>query len=267
MRTIHVLGGDERAEAAVQVLRHAGRTVLCFSVPGEKDDFCPQEVAEPAVWVLPYPCTEKWNDLLLKLPRGVGGYALAGGMSPAMRSRLEASGFCCYAPDELFLQQNAALTAEIAIVLAQSERKHPLAGENILIVGYGRIGQALSKRLIALGAEVTVSARRREQLQQITDAGMRAEVTGLWHLPLCRYGCIFQTVPFPVFSKEHILLLDKSCDFWELASKPYGVEPDAVPYMAERYHLASGLPGKFAPQTAGQYWAQALLRLLKEKGL
>ena len=37
-------------------------------------------------------------------------------------------------------------------------------GARVLVVGFGRVGRALAQRLAALGAKVTVAARRYESL-------------------------------------------------------------------------------------------------------
>ena len=69
---------------------------------------------------------------------------------------------------------NAIPTAEGCIGILLAERTRTLWGTNLLLLGFGPVGQALGVRLAALGMNVTVCARRAEQrmvtAQAVTDA-------------------------------------------------------------------------------------------------
>ena len=53
---------------------------------------------------------------------------------------------------------NAIPTAEGCIGILLAERTRTLWGTNLLLLGFGPVGQALGARLAALGANVTVCA-------------------------------------------------------------------------------------------------------------
>lgn len=55
--------------------------------------------------------------------------------------------------------RNAVPTAEGCIGLLLHHRTRTLAGSPVLVLGFGRVGQALAVRLAALGARVTLAAR------------------------------------------------------------------------------------------------------------
>ena len=58
---------------------------------------------------------------------------------------------------------NAIATAEGAVALAMREQNTTLFDTRCVVLGYGRCGSALCRRLAALGAHVTAAARRRAQ--------------------------------------------------------------------------------------------------------
>ena len=69
-----------------------------------------------------------------------------------------------YFHDEFLTAANAAITAEGALLLAMEQLPVTLADTPVLVIGWGRIGQLLSRKLQALGAHVTASARRSRDL-------------------------------------------------------------------------------------------------------
>ena len=62
--------------------------------------------------------------------------------------------------DEIYLAENAAITADCAIRIAGHHLGVVFRSCPILIIGWGRIGKCLAEILKAAGAEVTVAARK-----------------------------------------------------------------------------------------------------------
>ena len=152
-----------------------------------------------------------------------------------------------YQNDEIFLSENADITAEAAIYLAMGDLNRTIAGSECLILGYGRIGKALAKKLIGLNANVTVQARSPIARAAAADLGCAAQEIGTGG----RWDVIFNTVPAPVFAPPGgALCLD-------LASTPGFLPPEAG-------RSAHGLPGKYAPASAGEALGRCVHRLLKE---
>ena len=90
------------------------------------------------------------------------GIVLGGRFSPQIRSQIESAGLRAadYAAEETFALRNAVPTAEGAIQIAMQELPVVLYKLPCLILGAGRVSRALQSRLLALGADVTVAARR-----------------------------------------------------------------------------------------------------------
>lgn len=164
---------------------------------------------------------------------------------------------------------NAVPTAEGAIEIALREMASTIAGSSVLITGYGRISRALVPRFKALEADVTVCARKCEQLAwaeaegcktvSLTDKNKLEE-----HLP--RFDIVLNTVPARIFGRERLLLLKKDCLIIDLASKTGIDDMELAKNVGVRVIWALSLPGKTAPVTAGEIIASTIHNIISEKG-
>lgn len=199
--------------------------------------------------ILPLPKSEIDEETADQLPRG---QIVICGKTDAQFDRLaERRGWKLkrVLQDERFAQENAMLTAEGAVYIAMAESDAALAGARCLVAGYGRIGQEVTKRLRALGAAVTVAARRLESRleagENSVDIGQIPDVIG-------QMDFIFNTAPARIFTLEALRAVSPHALFMELASAPYGVDPEAAKGMDLRYRLESGLPGRYCPKSAAR---------------
>lgn len=144
---------------------------------------------------------------------------------------------------EWYLSRNAAITAECALQVAAAEMNTVFYNSSILIIGWGRIGKCLAHLLKAIGARVTIAARKEEDRSMAEALGYNSITPGI-----LSDGCkiVFNTVPAPVMEgNPHCLNID-------LASRQ-GILGDHV-------IQARGLPGKYAPKSSGQLIGKAFLR-------
>ena len=167
-RSFAVIGGDLRQRCLLRQLRGLGFPASAYRVP-DAEDSAPDLSG----------CLRGANVLILPMPAGGGvpladildaaepGALICGGMLDPAEALLQARGisFYDYAKDEALLLQNAELTAEAALALLLERLPGPLAGSRILLCGFGRIGKLLARKLKALGADVTVSARKVQALE------------------------------------------------------------------------------------------------------
>ena len=161
--------------------------------------------------------------------------------------------------DPLYLAKNAAVTAQCALTLAAA--RLPVVWEKlpVLILGWGRIGRFLALKLSVLGAAVSVAARRLESRAEIEALGL--EALDIRHLydEISRFRLIYNTVPAPVLSAGEAERCRIDCLKIELASSP-GIAGDGIVD-------GRGLPGRLAPESAGQLIAETVCRLIKEEKL
>lgn len=157
--------------------------------------------------------------------------------------------------DADYLAVNAAITADCALRIAAPLLKTTFTDSPALVIGWGRIGKCLGQLLKAIGADVTVAARKEADRAMLRALGFTAvDIIGIANiLPYCRL--IFNTAPEMVLGKE-VLSTCGNCVKIDLASK-LGMEGDDVVW-------ARGLPGVHAPESSGRLIAETFLRLAGE---
>lgn len=161
---------------------------------------------------------------------------------------------------------NAVPTAEGAIMRMMEETEYTVQESNCLVIGYGRIGKALAQRLQALGATVTVTARRATDLAWIKACGFRAFLMGDVVERLGEFDVIFNTVPVQVMDSEQIGMIRKDALLVELASLPGGFDSNSVRENSLRFIEERGLPGKVAPLSAARAIRDSITQILQERG-
>ena len=170
-----------------------------------------------------------------------------------------------YYEREEFAVRNASLTAEAAVALALELLEESIQGTTVLVLGHGRIGRLLLAMLKALDANVTVAARRFSDLAWIrSEGGTPLEFRNLRE-KLGDFRVVFNTVPALVLKREELELMKDNTILIDLASAPGGVDPEAAKEWGIEVKKALGLPGKFAPKTAGTIVYETVLHILKER--
>lgn len=205
--------------------------------------------------LLPVPCKieeGELRDLLKQLPKEM---TVMGGAL----DRAALAGYRCVdlLEDEHYLAENAMITADCAIRVAAEHMSVTWQRCPVLIIGWGRIGKCLGQLLKALGAEVSIAARKETDRSMIAALGCEAENISRLDYILRRYRVIFNTVPYPVLSEEQVAHCRKDCVKIELASRAGIVGDDVV--------SARGLPGKLAPESSGRLIARTVLRLCAQR--
>ena len=154
--TFCVVGRDARQLAAARALQNSGYTVLGAEGAGQADYI-----------LLPMPMDAEAADLarILRAARP-GTLALGGRISEPVRKAAQAAGVELV---DYFLRPelaclNAVPTAEGCLALLMQLRQRTIWESEFLVLGYGRIGRAVARRLQALGGQVTIAARAPEQM-------------------------------------------------------------------------------------------------------
>lgn len=204
------------------------------------------------------------------LPRLEGKLLLGGRMSDAIRARADEAGlrWVDYYESELLQLRNAVPTAEGAIAIGMQELPVTLDGSEVGVIGYGRIGSVLADKLTALGARVTVYARRAEQRALAEMHRQRAlpiydrsgECTVARGLQDCR--AIWNTVPSRILTRSVLEEMPRDCLLIELASPPGGIDLAAATELGIRTVWGAALPGRCAPESAGRILGEVLDEIL-----
>lgn len=161
---------------------------------------------------------------------------------------------------------NAVPTAEGALQLMLEELPTTVFGRRCLITGYGRIAKVLSRMLLALGASVTVAARKPEDLIWAEIAGCKTVTIAKLDAALPDTDLICNTVPALLFAKTQLRRCRPGVLVIDLASRPGGVDFEAAQQLGVHTIHALSLPGKVAPVTAGESIAATIRNILRERG-
>lgn len=173
--------------------------------------------------------------------------------------------FVDYFEREELVVLNALATAEGAISILLRNSPITIWDSRILIVGFGRIGKMLALRLRALGAHVSVSARKAGDMAYIRSMDCEPLDTRTLGEELGRFNTIINTVPARVLGKERLELTSKGVLLIDLASRPGGVDFEAARELDINTIWALGLPAETAPVTAGKIIEETVLNIMKEK--
>ena len=251
-----------------------GCNVTLWGQKGEREETLRERLAADGV-ILPIPLTrdgQRLNapyagkkplltDLVAML---YPGQLVAAGNAPeAFRAAVEEKGcrFIDYGRAESYAIPNALATAEGAIAMAITHSDRLLAGAVVAILGFGRIGKQLCRLLVAMGAKVTVAARRESDLAFA--ATMGADVQPLYKMKetLEKYTMIFNTIPIKTLKPSDFDGFSKDGIFFDLAPIYDGTED-------ERIIRCPALPYRYSPQSAGELiYACLLEHWKKEEGL
>lgn len=150
---------------------------------------------------------------------------------------------------------NSIPTAEAAISLAIKNSAETINGSKSLIIGYGRVGQALACRMRALGSDTEITNRGEALCQKAQQDGFTLIAWNRFDKALGEYDYIFNTVPALVLPAKALRNIRKNTLVMDLASSPGGVDFDAARDMGLNAMQALGLPGKFSPVSAGKILA------------
>lgn len=252
-----VIGGDARQAAAGRALARAG-----YPVCGA------EEIARAAYILLPLPLDESRTPLaeLLRAARP-GALALGGKLSAEAKQIAQEAGveLVDYFAREELTVWNAIPTAEGCIGLLLARRKRTLWGSAVLLTGFGPVGQALGVRLAALGAQVTVAARRSAQCALAESLGLRSIPLQALAGAAPAFETVVNTIPARVLTEPVLAALRPRSLIVDLASRPGGTDFAAAERLGHTAVHALSLPAACAPETAGEFVAKTVCAIVAER--
>lgn len=160
---------------------------------------------------------------------------------------------------------NAIPTAEGAISLAIANSPGTLAGSVSLILGYGRVGQALAGRIRCLGSRVIIANRGEARTRLAEGQGFEVVSWEEWPELCPEADYVFNTVPIPLLTADVLEQMKKTALILDLSSSPGGTDFAAAKELGIKAILAAGLPGRYAPLTAGKILVDVYPCILKEQ--
>ncbi len=249
-KQVAVIGGDARQAAAGRALARAG-----YAVCGA------EQVALADYILLPLPLDETRTPLaeLLRAAKP-GALALGGRLSAQAKQIAQEAGVELvdyFAREELTIR-NAIPTAEGCLGILLRQRKRTLWGSGVLVTGFGPVGQALGPRLAALGADVTIAARRPAQRALAESLGLRSVPLAALAGVAPAFDTVVNTIPAVVLTEPVLAALRPGSLIVDLASRPGGT--DECMNTQHRGRAAFAVCGSFCTLGAAAAQAEQLVR-------
>ena len=272
-KTFAVVGGDKRNIELARMLCEQGHTVKLFGFVNYERETPMQckilhEAVNNADYIIgPIPCSHNGGTLyapfhnasiyvedLFRLIKPHQRF-LTGVIKPELLQM--ASIYNIHTIDMLkreeLLIKNAIPTAEGAIKIAIDETDITLHGNQMMVIGYGRIGKILSNMLRGIGAKVLVIVNSAEAAASAESSSHTAAYFEDMEGHLKDADVIFNTVPKILLDKNNMHHIRKSTLIVDLASPPYGVEVNDSRDFGLKVLYTNSLPGKIAPVTTASY--------------
>ncbi|MDR3216804.1 MAG: hypothetical protein LBT55_05250 [Clostridiaceae bacterium] len=188
-----------------------------------------------------------------------GAFVFAGSAETGAEETVRAGGgrLCLFSEDECFVSENAWLTAEGALSLLISKTACSVSELCILIIGFGRVGRAVTRTLRNNHADITVAtSSKAHEAAHIA----KTVVTGEWALP--RYDTVINTAPARLFFESDYAALADMRLYMELASPPYGIDITAARAAGVNVALETAIPARLSPESAAKLMERSMTAVL-----
>ncbi|MGH2680361.1 MAG: dipicolinate synthase subunit DpsA [Actinomycetota bacterium] len=266
------MGGDEREQEIARLAARTGAWVRAYGFPWPAAGIDRVTLAGSAVEAM-----EDADHAFLPIPRGVGDTLYAPDAAEPIRIgrelfaplRAGAHVFCGrvtdalaeawgdlpitmheYDPDRELMLLRAAAIVEGVIQTAIVNTDITIHGASVAVVGFGNIGSVLTRRLLALGADVHVAARNPiQRAAALADGARGLPLEGLAELAP-RLSMIFSTVPARIVDHRVLERLPPGSLVLDIVPPPDRSDLDVAASLGHRAVWARGL-GRRAPITVG----------------
>ena len=270
-----ILTTDKRQEALGT--RLPGRKVKCSWEEYKREEICEK------IYVLPTPVAKLnrfshvRDAIKAELVNCKGPlFVFAGAVSGEWKDFLESNGIAYADFMQLpeVVEGNAIITAEATVAEILLASKKSICQQKILVTGYGCCGKPIAFLLRAMGAEVTVAARREKVREEIRQDGFEAVgfsgekqivessdtlMKGLSIVDVvAEVDTVVNTVPALVITEEIIEKMSKESLIVDIASSPGGTDFVAAEQYGITAKLALGLPGIYTTSSSAELLKNAI---------
>ena len=282
-----IIGGDLRIIKLAKMLAHDGNKIYTYGLEKAEElketeniifcDKLSKTVQETEIVIGPIPFSSNGKDInapfgeksisIRELMHVINAKILiAGSISPEIYDMAndEYIEIIDIMKREELAVLNTISTAEGAIEIAISNTNKILHGSEVLILGFGRIGKVLARKMAGLSSKVTCAARKDEDLAWIRAYGHQAININSLGKNLSQYDIIINTVPHLILNEERLQHVRNDCLLIDLASNPGGIDKKSAKDKQLKLVWALALPGKVAPVTTAEFIKDTIYNILKE---
>ncbi len=270
-KQIILLISDMRQVYLAEILTKRGNRVRCLDIRNQstiKEQLSKLKVFlnEADVLILPIPVSKGMeqadlNEILNKNVKN-DTLVMGGCFSEEQQKILKDRGilYLDFMEDDVVTEENAVATAEGAIAELVRNCPYNIEGSKAIVTGYGCCGKAIAKKLGAMGARVTVLARRSEVRKQAKQDGFYAVDFAFGPEEAMGAVMLVNTVPAPVVTKILIRELPRDAYILDIASFPGGTDFNCAKESGIAADLVLGIPGRFSPKASAYILARAMER-------
>ena len=262
-RHMIIITADERQEKLASLLYGEKRRCSWEMYQSDKDS-CKK------VYVLPIPVSKLNKDTALKeklkqelINNKASDVCVFGGVFDEEWSRFLMKNqitFFDFMKLPEVVEGNAYITAEATLAEVLRYGAYSIAGQRILVTGYGCCGSQIAKVFAAIGADVTVAARREEVRRQILLDGYKACDFAEMKAVIGQMQTVINTVPALVITEELIRQMSTSSLIIDIASKPGGTDFEAASRHGITAKLSLGLPGIYTTTSSAKLLKDAIYK-------
>ncbi len=265
-KRIGILLGDKRQEYISEIFQKWGYSVFLCDGRQEKKSF-EELLFGCQMIVLPTPFAlseDRIRQLILKMKRGQ--MLFSSKIPSSVRQELERKKVRVFdfLEEERIAKKNAQITAEGIIAEAMMKYKAAIYESNCLVLGYGKCGKAIARRLKALGARVTICTINEEEISQAKKEGFEVIYFEKLIFRMKEQQLIFHTIPVPVIAKECFLLCDREVLIFDIVSTRVEEKIWAMEYGID-YQVYPKIPEKYAPKAAAMIFAEYMREQCMER--
>lgn len=157
---------------------------------------------------------------------------------------------------------NAIPTAEGAIMTAIKESDKVLFKSRVLVMGFGRCGKVLSNMLKGIGADVSVTYRKKRDEAYIYSLNCTPVNINEIDKTIASYDFIFNSIPALILNKELLKRIRKDTIIIDIAQAPGGIDYSYARKLNLKALYCPGLPGRVAPYTAACILKAAIIDIV-----
>ncbi len=174
---------------------------------------------------------------------------------------------CTYLMKDLsVIRENAIPTVEgiIADIIINTEKT--IKNSNVLVFGYGNIGNVLVKYLRLLGANVSVAVIENNDKLDLDSIGVDCfysydQSDLISHISST--DIIINTVPSTVIDDDNIKYINRNAYVLDISSHPHGINSEVLDELFIKNKIYLGIPGKVAPITSGQILTKKIYEVME----
>jgi dipicolinate synthase subunit A len=284
-RRLALIGGDERDPEIARLAAETGASVKAFGIPWPEEEIPGVERVDSSSAAV-----DDADYIFLPIPLGVGSviyaphadepivvdeellsmaapdaYLFCGRVTSEIEAAANAAGVRIheYDPDRELMMLRGPAIVEGALQQAIEATDVTINDAEVVVVGFGNIGQLLARTLRGLGARVHVAARNPIQRAAAYADGLLPLT--LEELPELApsLDMVFSTVPAQVVDRSILERLPTGTLVLDIAPPPDHADLELAAQLGHRTVWARGL-GKRAPVTVGQSQWTGLRRFITE---